>query len=542
MSLQLLPLEEEDMPVVAKLINLAFTDDGLMNALYPEGFGQAQHEWYASKLLRDFHHSKGTRFKKIVDTSLPDDHPDHRIISVAKWSFHATPRTEAELDAEDKDDEDGMGAAPGVNQEVMDAFHGEIARNRRRVWGGKPYVILHLLATHPSHHRRGSGARQLEWGLAAADQLNLPVWLEASTVGKPLYERAGFKSIDHVEFDAVRYGLAEDFITTNMLRPAVKPSKVSVLDLSTVLVLGAGELGVSMLNALAAHPAVQEGRTKVAVLLRPGSKSIGAVKQISSSFAILTEDIATASIDTLADHFKLFDGIISCTGFAGGAGTQRKIADAVSVAGRAAPGRKRFMPWQYGVDYDVFGRGGRMELWDEQLDVRDRLRSSSWPDNVKWTIVSTGIFTSFIFEEDFGVVKGLKGAGDTVTVDAIGGMNNKVTATSVEDIGKITVNVLFDGGTLNQVVYTAGQTISYKELAETVRAFGKAKRFQVNEKNVTTLLEELDEDPENAYKKYRVVFAEGRGVSWSPAKTYNVQHSIETEDVRNWLTRNLTTA
>ena len=46
---------------------------------------------------------------------------------------------------------------------------------------------------------------------------------------------------------------------------------------------------------------------------------------------------------------------------------------------------KRYFPWQFGVDYDVIGRGSAQDLFDEQLDVRDLLRSQN---RMEWVIVS----------------------------------------------------------------------------------------------------------------------------------------------------------
>ncbi len=53
------------------------------------------------------------------------------------------------------------------------------------------------------------------------------------------------------------------------------------------------------------------------------------------------------------------------------------------------------------------------------------------------------------------------------------------------------------------------------------------------------LKEELAKEPENPLRKYRVVFAEGRGVSWPLEDTFNAQHHIETTDVAGWMSANL---
>lgn len=77
-------------------------------------------------------------------------------------------------------------------------------------------------------------------------------------------------------------------------------------------------------------------------------------------------DLAADSAEALASTFGSFHTVIGCTGFVGGAGTQRELASAVLDAGV-----RRYVPWKFGVDYDVIGRGSAQDLFDEQLDVRD---------------------------------------------------------------------------------------------------------------------------------------------------------------------------
>jgi hypothetical protein len=56
---------------------------------------------------------------------------------------------------------------------------------------------------------------------------------------------------------------------------------------------------------------------------------------------------------------------------------------------------------------------------------------------------------------------------------------------------------------------------------------------------VPVLQDELAKDPTNPIKKYRVVFAQGRGVSWEVGKTFNAQRGIEVVDVERWARKNL---
>ncbi|MNR58833.1 hypothetical protein D3C85_1799300 [compost metagenome] len=61
---------------------------------------------------------------------------------------------------------------------------------------------------------------------------------------------------------------------------------------------------------------------------------------------------------------------------------------------------------------------------------------------------------------------------------------------------------------------------------------GKVHR---HEWTVPELKRQLDADPENAMRKYRAVFAEGRGVAWDKTKTFNARHGIEVCGLDQWL-------
>ncbi|RDL37727.1 putative isoflavone oxidoreductase [Venustampulla echinocandica] len=305
---------------------------------------------------------------------------------------------------------------------------------------------------------------------------------------------------------------------------------------TNILVLGLGELGTAILNSLSTRA---PHTTKLTVTLRPqtiSSPSASKKAEIESlraqGISILAADISTLSLTSLTELFKPFDLIISALGFASGPGSQVKITRAVLDA--KVPW---YIPWQFGVDYDIVGRGSAQPVWDEQLDVRDLIRDPGQKDT-EWTIISTGMFTSFLFEESFGVV--LSDDGE-VLVRALGGEENRVTVTSPGDIGRAVAEVVFDGDERryrNQVVYTAGDTISYGRLAKTLEEVtGRTVRREP--RSVEVLREELEENPEDVLRRYRVVFAEGKGVSWDKERSFNVQRGMEMQDARGWLKENL---
>ena len=301
-----------------------------------------------------------------------------------------------------------------------------------------------------------------------------------------------------------------------------------MLNHNAILVLGAGQLGMSVLRHLAPYAERVPG-VAVSVLLRPSSSSSAdADKQqkladlSALGIDIVAGDLATQSSAELAAIFSRFDTVISCTGFIGGPGVQRKIARAALDAGV-----KRFVPWQFGVDYDVIGRGSPQDLFDEQLDVRDLLRAQQ---RTEWIVVSTGMFTSFLFEPAFGVVDLAAN-----TVNALGSWDNAVTVTTADDIGALTARILFaDPRIANRAVHVAGDTVTYRDVAD---ALDRVRGVKVHrhEWTIPELKRELAADPEDAMRKYRAVFAEGRGVAWDKDETFNVRHGIAVCGLEQWL-------
>jgi GNAT superfamily N-acetyltransferase len=49
-----------------------------------------------------------------------------------------------------------------------------------------------MLSTHPEHQRRGAGSMLVKWGTDIADNLGLKAFVQASRLGKHLYESHGF--------------------------------------------------------------------------------------------------------------------------------------------------------------------------------------------------------------------------------------------------------------------------------------------------------------------------------------------------------------
>ncbi len=294
---------------------------------------------------------------------------------------------------------------------------------------------------------------------------------------------------------------------------------------TTTLVIGAGELGLAVIRGLLDLD--PDSARSISVLLRPPANEadVQAAKDLTDEgLKIVHGDLAEETVTGLAALVAGFETVICCTGFVGGPGTQRKITTAVLQA-RV----KRYIPWQFGVDYDVVGRGSGQEVFDEQADVRDILRNQSATD---WIIVSTGMFTSFLFEPAFGVVD----LGKAV-VHALGSWDNRLTVTTPEDIGRLTAAILaHEPPVRNEVVYVAGDTFSYSQLADMVeRHLGRDVDRVLWD--MDKLRAEVSAHPGDGMRKYHLAFARDTGVAWDKERTFNAVHSIEVVDGPAWLER-----
>ncbi|KAI4684324.1 uncharacterized protein J4E84_006312 [Alternaria hordeiaustralica] len=302
---------------------------------------------------------------------------------------------------------------------------------------------------------------------------------------------------------------------------------------TTILLLGAGELGTAFLPHLSALP-----NTHITIGIRSPSKY---THLQSPNISLTAIDLSSPS-PSLAKIFSAYDILISATGFGADPSSVLKLAEEALLAGKIrkeqGKGKFWFFPWQWGVDYDVIGDGeGMMPLFGAQRDVRNLLREKADESNVKWTVVSTGIFMSFLFEQFWGIVDRSKEEEGKVVVRCLKDWDHKVTVTDVNDIGRVLARIIAgDVEAEDRVLYIAGDTISYGQLVDIVKRVS-GKQVEQETWSLEHLKKELDLAPEDGIKKYRLVFARD-GVWWEMGKTVNKALGMDVMDVETF-TRSL---
>ncbi|KAL1953300.1 hypothetical protein VTO42DRAFT_3030 [Malbranchea cinnamomea] len=193
MTLAVLPATIPDIHDVYAVYFAAFASQLVTDVLFPDALvpgpdgacPSAQFlAAHAAATLQWWHHpaSRMQHVLKCVDTVSGD------IVGMAVWEVWWRGRRE----------ERGERTKPvvpwlaGHRRDRAERFLEGFWRARERWIAGRRHVYLQTIAVHPAHQRRGIGRLLMQWGLDVAERLNVPVYLEATYEGLPLYEKCGF--------------------------------------------------------------------------------------------------------------------------------------------------------------------------------------------------------------------------------------------------------------------------------------------------------------------------------------------------------------
>lgn len=154
----------------------------------------------------------------LVYSSSDDTQP----IATARWTvIPASTEDErreahAKAEAERKADADAE-RIPGIDYDVFDVWRPAQEGGQDRVMKGREHVYLKILAVRPEWQGKGVGKAVLKHLLAEAGGKGLPVYLESSDAGVPVYAKVGFRNEGHIDWDAKRIGRDKSFKHTAMI-------------------------------------------------------------------------------------------------------------------------------------------------------------------------------------------------------------------------------------------------------------------------------------------------------------------------------------
>ena len=81
----------------------------------------------------------------------------------------------------------------------------------------------------------------IDWGITQAETKGCPAYVEASVMGKPVYERRGFECVgEPLVCDGRQFGIEKDFVVNKMVRCSTDfeaGSQAVVLDSNKPVVL-----------------------------------------------------------------------------------------------------------------------------------------------------------------------------------------------------------------------------------------------------------------------------------------------------------------
>ncbi|TID27490.1 acyl-CoA N-acyltransferase [Venturia nashicola] len=219
MSFTVTSLQDQDVEESLRIQYIAFRNpNGIGPFLSPNPVPSDEFVASSSEKRRlAMKENKGNYFFTVTDGST------NKVIANAHWEF--TPANASDEEMEELSTKPSP--PPDAHADAWNDFFGYLSAQRRKFLGKQRMGFLHVLTTHPDHHRRGAGSLLLKHFLDAVDEEGIEAYLEASEAGKPLYARFGFKPVFEQTFDLEKYGGKGIERNTVMIRDRVGAREAS---------------------------------------------------------------------------------------------------------------------------------------------------------------------------------------------------------------------------------------------------------------------------------------------------------------------------
>lgn len=186
MACRVEPMTYDDIEAALEVRHAAFGPN-LYHVWFDRPLSDASKAVMVKQTQQTFGEDPHTHWFKAVDAET------NKIIGFCKWRDFVEDTgpevMEKDLAPPPMDD------IPEYNQSNVREFFSKLLDYRRDIMGSRPFYLLEVLVVHPSHQRKGAGKALCQWGIDEADKHGVEVYVEASEMGKGLYEKLGCKPI-----------------------------------------------------------------------------------------------------------------------------------------------------------------------------------------------------------------------------------------------------------------------------------------------------------------------------------------------------------
>ncbi|KAF2089723.1 acyl-CoA N-acyltransferase [Saccharata proteae CBS 121410] len=186
---QILPATPADsLTIVTQCAEPAFHNDTLRLATFPPSLidpanPHAERDWRVAR-----------QQKRINDGMIVHKAVDEESGLIAGFAVWKKPTEGADIEEEKQ--ELHSACPPFAVKEIYDASIDGMENARKQAVGEDRNVwYLAGLATSPLFQRKGIGAQMLQWGIDQSERDGLPIYLEATPAGEPLYRKMGFETV-----------------------------------------------------------------------------------------------------------------------------------------------------------------------------------------------------------------------------------------------------------------------------------------------------------------------------------------------------------
>ncbi|KAI9647608.1 hypothetical protein NHQ30_003993 [Ciborinia camelliae] len=175
---------------MSEIRSLAFKrDHAYIDMLFPRHWTPEGRELLRDRLLDIKNDIASSRYVVVRDTDT------NEIISQAEWHYYPP---ESVGDVMELGFVEGSEEEKDYAKDMIGTFQ---AGRREAIKNTKTHLmLLDSITTDPKHQKRGAGSMLVKWGVDMADSLNGEGYLEATDMGRPVYEKFGFAVL--ATFDA----------------------------------------------------------------------------------------------------------------------------------------------------------------------------------------------------------------------------------------------------------------------------------------------------------------------------------------------------